>query len=401
MSLKIISKKTPKNIIQLLQLKKRNCPVCNSNKKIKILDIYNWKKIDSDGRVFIIDKKYCLCKNCDLVYTNPTVDPKIFDKLYTNSVVGSFFDHKNSKNVLKLEKFDKLVGKYIKKDTKVLEIGCGSGVLLKHLNKKYKIKKKNLLALDPSKEVFKKFKLNKNFKIVNKFLDNFLTKEKFDLIVMDNVFEHFEYPKKSLEKINQHLSKNGIIYIAIPDTENIKTIQNDPFNHTCNYNYNNMSILLNNSKFKILNKKRSFQQINLVAKRSLGTFKRFEPKEKYKKKLISKINLIKLSLEKINKKLKQIRRNIIRQNKKIVFFGAGNYSLWILDLLNINNYIKYGVDNNLIYQNTIRNNFKIFEPKKLIDDDYDYILVSSGSYKKDIKSQILKMKINRNKILSF
>lgn len=401
MSLKIISKKTPKKFVQRLQLKKRNCPVCDSNKKIKILDIYNWKKMDTDGKIFIIDKKYCLCKNCDLVYTNPTVDPKIFDKLYTNSVVGSFFDHKNSKNVLKLEKFDKLVGKYIKKDTKVLEIGCGSGVLLKHLNKKYKIKKKNLLALDPSKEVFKKFKLNKNFKIVNKFLDNFLTKEKFDLIVMDNVFEHFENPRKSLEKINQHLSKNGIIYIAIPDTENIKTIQNDPFNHTCNYNYNNMSILLNNSKFRILNKKQSFQQINLVAKRSLGTFKRFETKKKYKKKLIFKINLIKLSLEKINKRLKKIRRNIIRQNKKIVFFGAGNYSLWILDLLNINNYIKYGVDNNMIYQNTIRNNFKIFEPKKLIDDDYDFILVLSGSFKKDIKNQILKMKINRNKVLSF
>ena len=65
--------------------------------------------MDTDGKIFIIDKKYCLCKNCDLVYTNPTVDPKIFDKLYTNSVVGSFFDHKNSKNVLKLEKFDKTV----------------------------------------------------------------------------------------------------------------------------------------------------------------------------------------------------------------------------------------------------------------------------------------------------
>ena len=103
--------------------------------------------MDSDGRIFIIDKKYCLCKNCDLVYTNPTVDPKIFDKLYTNSVVGSFFDQKNSKNVLKLEKFDELVGKYIKKDAKVLEIGCGSGVLLKHLNKNYKIKKKKSFSI--------------------------------------------------------------------------------------------------------------------------------------------------------------------------------------------------------------------------------------------------------------
>jgi len=401
MRLKNIFKQSYKNSNKRLKLKKRSCPVCNSNKKTKILNIYNWKKMDSNGKIFTIDKKYCLCSNCNLVYTNPTVDPKIFDKLYTNSVVGSFFNHKNSKNILKLDKFDQLVGKYLDKNKKVLEIGCGSGVLLKHLNKKYKIKNLNLLGLEPSKEIFKTFKSNKNFKIVNKFLDKFVTKKKFDLIIMDNVFEHFEYPKESLKKIFHLLSKSGIIYIAIPDTENIKTIQNDPFNHTCNYNYNNINILLNNSKFKILNKKQSFQQINLVAKKSLNSYKKFKVEKKFKKKLNLKINSIKLSLEKIYKKMKKIRKKIISENKKIVFFGAGNYALWILDLLKINDCIKYGVDNNSIYQNKIRNNFKIFHPKKLIENDYDCILILSGAYKKDIKNQILKMKINRNKILSF
>ena len=401
MRLKNIFKQSYKNSNKRLKLKKRSCPVCNSNKKTKILNIYNWKKMDSNGKIFTIDKKYCLCSNCNLVYTNPTVDPKIFDKLYTNSVVGSFFNHKNSKNILKLDKFDQLVGKYLDKNKKVLEIGCGSGVLLKHLNKKYKIKNLNLLGLEPSKEIFKTFKSNKNFKIVNKFLDKFVTKKKFDLIIMDNVFEHFEYPKESLKKIFHLLSKSGIIYIAIPDTENIKTIQNDPFNHTCNYNYNNINILLNNSKFKILNKKQSFQQINLVAKKSLNSYKKFKVEKKFKKKLNLKINSIKLSLEKKYKKMKKIRKKIISENKKIVFFGAGNYALWILDLLKINDCIKYGVDNNSIYQNKIRNNFKIFHPKKLIENDYDCILILSGAYKKDIKNQILKIKINKNKILSF
>ena len=95
MPLKNILKQSSKNLNKSLKLKKRNCPVCNSNKKTKILNIYNWKKMDSNGNIFTIDKKYCLCNNCNLVYTNPTVDPKIFDKLYTNSVVGSFFNYKS------------------------------------------------------------------------------------------------------------------------------------------------------------------------------------------------------------------------------------------------------------------------------------------------------------------
>ena len=87
--------------------------------------------------------------------------------------------------------------------------------------------------------------------------------------------------------------------------------------------------------------------------------------------------------------------------KKLVIFGAGNYSLWILDLLKLNKYIKYGVDNNSIYQNKTRNNIRILSPNKLLDEDYNYILVLSAAFKKDITKQILKMKIEKSKILTF
>ena len=97
MSIKYNLKKTSKPLVRHLQLKKRACPVCSSKKKLNILNINNWKKMDNKGKVYAINKKYCICKKCDLVYTNPTVDPKIFDKLYENSIVGSFFNSKNSK----------------------------------------------------------------------------------------------------------------------------------------------------------------------------------------------------------------------------------------------------------------------------------------------------------------
>ena len=86
-----------KHKIRHLKLKKRICPVCGSIKRTKILDIDNWKKIDSKGNIYLIDKRYCFCRSCNLVYTNPTVNPKIFDKLYENSIVGSFTNQKNIK----------------------------------------------------------------------------------------------------------------------------------------------------------------------------------------------------------------------------------------------------------------------------------------------------------------
>ena len=72
-------------------------------------------------------------------------------------------------------------------------------------------------GLEPSKEIFKTLQSNKFFKVQNIFLNN-LDNKKYDFIIMDNVFEHFEYPKNSLVKISQILSNDGLIYISIPDS---------------------------------------------------------------------------------------------------------------------------------------------------------------------------------------
>ena len=392
--------KGPKQSVKYLQLKKRKCPVCNSDKKTSVLNVNKWRKMDFSGKVYIIDKKYCICNVCSLVYTNPTVNPKIFDRLYENSIVGSFFNSKNSKNIKKIKTFAELSKKYLNNKFHVLEIGCGSGVILKYLSIKFKFKKKNLTGIEPSVNIYKELRFNRFFQIYNKFLDNLTTKKKYDFIIMDNVFEHFEYPRKSLKKINQILKENGIIYIAIPNTEIIKTISDDPFNHTCNYNTNNIRTLLNNFNLKVLRINKKNNQLNIIVKKENTKKIEFKENIRFKKKLKLKIDKIKFSLKKIKLKLFKISTKVAKGNKKIVIFGAGNYSLWILNILQINKHIKYGVDNNNLYQNKLRNNIKIYNPSKLKDNDYDFILILSGVFKKDITNQIIKMGINPKKILS-
>ena len=43
--------------IKHLKLNKRICPVCGSVKRTKILNIDNWKKIDSKGNIYAVDDR--------------------------------------------------------------------------------------------------------------------------------------------------------------------------------------------------------------------------------------------------------------------------------------------------------------------------------------------------------
>ena len=75
------------------------------------------------------------------------------------------------------------------------------------------------------------------------------TRKKFDFLILDNVFEHFDFPNKSLEKLHKLLKNDGFIYISLPNVKAIRFTQGDPFNHTCNYNFSTLRVLLNNKNF--------------------------------------------------------------------------------------------------------------------------------------------------------
>jgi 2-polyprenyl-3-methyl-5-hydroxy-6-metoxy-1,4-benzoquinol methylase len=97
---------------------------------------------------------------------------------------------------------------YISKESKILDIGCGNGVLLKQL----KIAGfTNLFGVDPyiSENI-----IHKNIIIEKKDIYNL--SEKFDFIMLHHSFEHMEEPHTVLEKLSSLLNDSGTILIRIP-----------------------------------------------------------------------------------------------------------------------------------------------------------------------------------------
>ena len=87
----------------------------------------------------------------------------------------------------------------------VLEIGPGDGVFLREIDKL----KKFFYDLNPS--------VNRNLKKKFTFININKTKKKFDLICASHVLEHVLNPYLFLKNIKNHLSKNGVIFLEVPD----------------------------------------------------------------------------------------------------------------------------------------------------------------------------------------
>lgn len=95
----------------------------------------------------------------------------------------------------------------IKEGDSVLDIGCASGHLMKHITKKV-----DYFGVDVSKEAIKD---NPHPSIIGN-AESFKRKKKFDKIVCLEVLEHLENPAKAMKSMIRHLKPKGLIILTVP-----------------------------------------------------------------------------------------------------------------------------------------------------------------------------------------
>jgi 2-polyprenyl-3-methyl-5-hydroxy-6-metoxy-1,4-benzoquinol methylase len=116
------------------------------------------------------------------------------------------------------------IPKWIEEDSKTLkfrnclDIGMAYGTLALFAQKKSGCDVFGIDFTDTyiSKKLLKKY--NFNFDVCNIELEDITWNEKFDLIILTEVLEHFNfYPVPTLQKIRNLLSEKGIVYLSTPD----------------------------------------------------------------------------------------------------------------------------------------------------------------------------------------
>ena len=124
-----------------------------------------------------------------------------------------------------------------KRELSALEIGSGTGSVLREFRDEGKKESKTISALGTDyNEGCIKLSNDKRVDAILGDIDVVIKLgKKFDVIIFSHVFEHFIFLGKELEKIGKLLFDDGLLYIEVPG---IKTIHKKP-----NYNYSFLGYL--------------------------------------------------------------------------------------------------------------------------------------------------------------
>ena len=223
------------------------CEVCGSS---------NYSEIGTIKNIWQSDKKVYQCCNCGLYFIDLPTDEEIYalyKNEYHNNIKNKLFETAKSKMryARSLSQFN-FIKKYIDfHNKKVCEIGAFDGLLLN-------IFKKN------GCDVYG-YELNDNARLYakNKYdIDlkpNFLeSEEKYDIIMLSHVIEHFKNPFDVLIKIKNMLKDNGYLYIEVPNSPNKNQCSYDILmrylstEHIVNFNIENLKMFVKKADLNII-----------------------------------------------------------------------------------------------------------------------------------------------------
>lgn len=179
---------------QPLNKMKFNCQICGGKLRQKV------------------SKWNFYCQNCDYWYANltPTINEGIeigFDANYLSNL--SNIRAKNFNIILKAIK--SLCGDSLT----ILDVGCASGLFMSlAIQEGYKV-----TGVEPNMDLHNYVKARGFNVLCGYFPDILSEKDKYDLIIFNDVFEHIPDINKVLFAVKEHLTEHGILVINLPDSD--------------------------------------------------------------------------------------------------------------------------------------------------------------------------------------
>jgi 2-polyprenyl-3-methyl-5-hydroxy-6-metoxy-1,4-benzoquinol methylase len=207
------------------------------------------------------------CVNCGYRFTNPRPIESTIGNYYKSE---NYISHNSTKKGL-INKVYHLVRNYqfkikessiektkISTGKKVLDVGCGTGNFVNHLNN-HGWNAEGVETDEKAREIaqLSNIKVYKNINLVDS--------EKYDVITMWHVLEHVYNLNDYMQKLRGLLKKDGLLVIAVPNSNSYDAniykenwYAYDAPIHISHFRKSNMKILAEKNNFKLTKTQRLF-----------------------------------------------------------------------------------------------------------------------------------------------
>jgi SAM-dependent methyltransferase len=161
-----------------------------------------------------------ICRKCGLVCLNPRWDEAGYAEYYRSAYYGSYHSLDNTSDLPdeRGRSVSKVTAQIADPSALILEIGTGFGGNLRAL---FANGYRNLTGVEVDHQCcqFIKEKIP-TCRLVNGTLDEYAsaTHEKYDVIIISHVLEHFVEPSVALQQVHKLLKLGGKLLILVPDT---------------------------------------------------------------------------------------------------------------------------------------------------------------------------------------
>lgn len=111
------------------------------------------------------------------------------------------------------------------KELKILDIGCGTGQLIKEISDQYKMV--NYLGIDVAEnmiDIAKKNNKGKNIKFKTSSIETFESADKYDIIICTHAFPYFPNKEDMIKKMAGLCNKKGQVIIVNSSTNSLKDL---------------------------------------------------------------------------------------------------------------------------------------------------------------------------------
>lgn len=218
-------------------MKKKRCPICNSSFNKVLLSIKIPDRFESFAGITSVGyKRYWIeCSNCGVAvnirgYTSAKLkelETAYYEVDFKNSSIAEKYKKvmalpseksDNAQRVLRIHNFANEWFKNTRANSKVLDIGAGTGVFLARFLKQHSTVSWQGTAVESDPLACKHLRSLKLFKVIEGVFPSKFNLKKFDLCALNKIVEHIKNPVSFLKNVRKTLNpKRGILYIEVPD----------------------------------------------------------------------------------------------------------------------------------------------------------------------------------------